>query len=111
MTNMAPIVAATVSGAGSDKAAEPTSILSLMIKLPPSQPKRPAPAVMIIGNRYINRKITALPQTIIGTLRSRPNTTRLISPFAAAVMAKALSRLIIKSASMMVRIAVSRLLL
>ena len=42
---------------------------------------------------------------------ARPNTTRPISPLAAAVIASALSRLITKSAMMIVRIAVRRLLL
>ena len=53
ITNMAPIAVAIVGVAGGDVAVNSVSKLSLIIRPPPSQPKRPAPGVMMTGNLSI----------------------------------------------------------
>jgi hypothetical protein len=46
-----------------------------------------------------------LPQTTSGSESATPNTTRTMSPFAAAATPSTLSRLIVTSATMMIQIA------
>ena len=65
--------------------------------------------VMMIGKRCIIFRMMALPPMMIGTLSSSPKTTSAMLPLAAAAMATELSRLITKSAMMIVRIASIRL--
>jgi hypothetical protein len=76
---------------------------------PPIQPSSAAPPTITIGKRSISFSTNRLPQTMIGMLTTRPNTTSTRLSLAAAAMPITLSRLITASAMTMVRIAPPRL--
>ena len=83
---------------------------SVTIMPPAIQPSSMPPSVMMMGKRSISRMISWLPQMMMGTLTSRPNTTSGIScsppaAWAAPAMAMTLSMLITRSAMMTVRTA------
>ncbi|KAG0730834.1 hypothetical protein G6F23_015903 [Rhizopus arrhizus] len=63
----------------------------------------------MIGKRSMTFNSSVLPKMTKGMLMARPKTSKVVSPIAAAATATTLSRLMTRSAIMIVRIAVSRL--
>ncbi|CFV94070.1 Uncharacterised protein [Bordetella pertussis] len=91
----------SIRATDSSSAGSPTS------SSPAMKPSSAAPTQTMMGKRSITLSNSALPNMTSGMLMARPSTSSVVSPMAAAATATTLSRLMTRSAIMMVRIATS----